>query len=216
MWVARLTVWHKNSYVTEKTHSIDAGMACLYLNTFEDEGKPYMSRAAMVFGPDAEKLVQTIRIDPRLKVEDIVGRQVFFTMPMSNVFHPLLMDRSVFFLKPVIAEKGIERWTVGAHRKQDLKRLYEKINALKPNAGAEWVSLRREKLDLFAQNAFQRLSKKQRWAFETACAHGYYTYPRKTDLQQLAKRLHVPKSTLRIHLRKAEAKLMPALGQALY
>lgn len=216
MWVGRLEVWHRNSYVTEKTKSIDAGMACLYLNTFEDGGKPYMSRAAMVFGPDTENLIQTIRSDPRLKVEDTVGRQVFFTMPMSNVFHPLLMDRSVFFLKPVIAEKGIERWTVGAHRKQDLKRLYDKINALKPDAGAKWVSLRREKLDLFAQSAFQRLSPKQRWAFECACSAGYYTYPRKTDLQTLARRLKVPATTLRIHLRKAEAKLMPALGQALY
>lgn len=211
-----MRVWHSDSYVTEKTRLIDAGMACLYLNTFEDRGKTHLSRVALIYGPDSEKLIRTIQTDPRLKVEDIVGRQVFFTMPISNVFHPLLMDRSVFFLKPVTAEKGIEHWTVGAYRKLDLKRLYNKINALKPQAGAEWVSLKKERLDLFAQNSFQRLSPKQRWAFETACAHGYYTYPRKTDLQQLARRLKVPTSTLRIHLRKAEAKLMPALGQALY
>ncbi len=216
MWVARLEVWHRNSYVAEKTKHVSAGMASVYLNTYEDGGKTYLSRVALVYGPDAERLVGFFKTDKRLKVEEINGRQVFFTMPISNVFHPLLMDRSVFFLKPVIAEKGIEHWTVGAYRKQDLTRLYKKINALKPDAGAEWVSLKKERMDLFAQGAVQRLSPKQRWAFETACAHGYYTYPRTTDLQTLARRLKVPSTTLRIHLRKAEAKLMPALGQALY
>lgn len=191
-------------------------MASVYLNSFEENGKTYLSRVALLYGPEAEKLIDTFKTDERLKVEEINGRQVFFTMPTSNVFHPLLMDRSVFFLKPVTAEKGIEHWTVGAFRKKDLKNLYDKINALVPKASAKWISLRQERLDLFAQGATQRLSEKQRWAFEQACASGYYTYPRKTDLKQLAKQLRVPASTLRIHLRKAEAKLMPALGQALY
>ncbi|HLD75991.1 MAG TPA: helix-turn-helix domain-containing protein [Candidatus Norongarragalinales archaeon] len=216
MWVARLKVWHSKSYTAEKTRNKDAGYASLNLNSFKEDEKPYLSRMLIAFGPEWEKIIHAIQHDPRLHVEEIAGRQVYFTMPMSNMFHPLLMDQSVFFLKPIVAEKGVEFWTVGSHRKADLKRLYEKVNALRPEAWAEWISLKKERLDLFAHNAYERLSEKQREAFEQAVENGYYTYPRMCDLKKLAKKLNVPATTLRIHLRKAEAKLMPALRQSLY
>ncbi|MBI5036089.1 helix-turn-helix domain-containing protein [Candidatus Micrarchaeota archaeon] len=215
MWVARLKVWHANSYVVEKSKKLEGGYLNYYLNSFEKDGKTYLSRVAMFFGKDADKFIDVIRSDPRLTVDEIDGRQVFFTMPVTNVFHTLIMKRGVFFVKPVIAEKGVEHWTVGAHRKEDLKKLYERINSLKPKAWAEWVSLKKERLDLFTPNAVERLSEKQKWAFEQAVKNGYYTYPRKISLQDLAKQLKVPNTTMRIHLRKAEAKLLPVLGQSL-
>ncbi len=215
MWIARLKVWHANSYVAEKTRLLDVGFSNYYLNTFEKDGKTHLSRVALVWGKDSEKLIQTFKSDPRLHVEEVDGHQVFFTMPVANVFHPLFMDRSVFFVKPIYCEKGIENWTVGSHRKEDLKKLYEKINAMKPEARAEWVSLKKERLDMFTPNAVTRLSPKQRWAFQKALQYGYYTMPRKKSIEQLAKKLEVPATTFRIHLRKAEAKLMPVLGQSL-
>lgn len=45
----------------------------------------------------------------------------------------------------------------------------------------------------------------QREAIETAVAAGYYSTPRSTDLEALATRLAIPKSTLRYRLRRAEA-----------
>ncbi|MBI4361297.1 helix-turn-helix domain-containing protein [Candidatus Micrarchaeota archaeon] len=215
MWVAKLNVWHAHSYVMEKTRKLDARLSACYLNSFLVNGQSFLSRVALVSGPDAEKLIAAFKADARIHVEDVDGRQVYFTIPVTNNFHALVMDRSVFFLKPILAEKGEEFWTVGSHRKADLKRLYEKINALKPKAWAEWVFLKKMRVDLFNPNAFERLSDRQRWAFVHALSSGYYTYPRQTNLKELASRLSVPETTLRIHLRKAEAKLMPALGQAL-
>lgn len=214
MWIAKLKVWHAKSYVMDKT-KLDVRLSNCYLNRFVQDNQSMLSRVALVSGPDADKLVSAFKADARIHVEDVDGRQVYFTIPVTNNFHALVMGRSVFFLKPIFAEKGEEFWTVGSHRKSDLKQLYKEINALKPSAWAEWISLKKERVDVFANNIVKRLSPKQRWAFERALQAGYYAYPRKTDVQSLAEKLGVPETTFRIHLRKAEAKPMPALGQAL-
>jgi hypothetical protein len=51
---------------------------------------------------------------------------------------------------------------------------------------------------------------KQREAVELAIQHGYYDYPRKVEVQELAKMAKLAFSTYQAHLRKAERKLIPA------
>ena len=55
------------------------------------------------------------------------------------------------------------------------------------------------------------LSKNQRKALELAFANGYYDYPRKIELKDLAKQMNLSLSTYREHLRRAEKKVMPDL-----
>ncbi|WP_254862483.1 helix-turn-helix domain-containing protein [Halovivax gelatinilyticus] len=52
-----------------------------------------------------------------------------------------------------------------------------------------------------------RLSPEQRAALDAAVEHGYYETPREIDLDTLADRLDVPRSTLSYRLRRAEATL---------
>jgi predicted DNA binding protein len=53
-----------------------------------------------------------------------------------------------------------------------------------------------------------RLTEKQRRIFITAYTLGYYDMPRKIALVQLAKRLNLARSTLDMHLRRAERRLL--------
>src|SRR3989344_1858411 len=53
------------------------------------------------------------------------------------------------------------------------------------------------------------LTDKQKEAIGLAIKHGYYDYPRKIDVQDLAKESKLSFSTFHAHLRKAEQKLMP-------
>lgn len=54
----------------------------------------------------------------------------------------------------------------------------------------------------------ERLSPRQREAFELARRRGYYGYPRETSATELAADLGVSKSTFLEHLRKAESRLL--------
>ena len=53
------------------------------------------------------------------------------------------------------------------------------------------------------------LTEKQKQAMNLAIKQGYYNYPRKISIEQLAKLSKLSFSTFHAHLRKAEQKLLP-------
>lgn len=67
------------------------------------------------------------------------------------------------------------------------------------------------RLDLTARH----LAPAQREAFLLATKEGYFDSPRKVDIDALARQSGVAPATFSEHLRKAQAKLFPALAQAL-
>ncbi len=215
MWIAKLKFWHANSYVTEKTKDLDAVFTTYYLNTYQEGETTYITRVGLVFGKDSEKLMKTILNDPRIEIIKSVGRQVIFRMPASRTYHTILLDGSVFQLRPPISKNGFEYWDVAAMEKRHIKRLMERMNKNPKAAWGKLLSLREEELNLFVPSAFSKLTEKQRWAYEMACKYGYYSFPRENDLETIAKQLKTPSSTFREHLRIAESKLFPALWKFL-
>lgn len=89
---------------------------------------------------------------------------------------------------------------------QDLIKISESIYKF------QLMYLGKEKFSgLSVLQAIPNLAKKQKQTIQTAIDSGYYSYPRKTDLNKLSKKLKVNKSTLRENLRRAENKLIPFL-----
>ena len=66
-------------------------------------------------------------------------------------------------------------------------------------------------LTLTADALFSDLTEKQMDALLTAHRHGYYNLPRDADVQTIAAKEKVPRTTYQEHLKKAENKLMAAL-----
>ena len=65
--------------------------------------------------------------------------------------------------------------------------------------------------DVYFPNVMPKVSVQQKKALELAYQHGYYSYPRKIKLEQLAKIAKVGLSTFQEHLRKAELRLLPVI-----
>ena len=65
--------------------------------------------------------------------------------------------------------------------------------------------------DVYFPNVMPKLSKQQKKALELAYENGYYSYPRKSSLEKLAKLAKIGISTFQEHLRKAEIKLLPVI-----
>ncbi|MEK6847013.1 MAG: helix-turn-helix domain-containing protein [Nanoarchaeota archaeon] len=65
--------------------------------------------------------------------------------------------------------------------------------------------------DIYYTKLLPDLSPKQKEALTLALEEGYYSWPKRTDLHQLARKMNTSVSTFREHLRKAEVKLMPDL-----
>lgn len=66
-------------------------------------------------------------------------------------------------------------------------------------------------LTLSADTLFSGLTEKQMEAILTAHRHGYYNLPRDADVQAIAAKEKVPRTTFQEHLMKAENKLVSAL-----
>ncbi len=213
MWVADIRVWHKDSMVISKSRDLDVWYACYYLNAYEENGQSFVSRVILVFGKDAQKYIRMISEDKRVKYMHAEGNRVYLTLPVVSNFHALVMDRRAFFTKPTVVYGGYEYWQVGALDKSAIRELVDRVNRLKPDAEARLLKLVQKDVDFFLPDVFRRLSPKQRWAYEQACKYGYYGYPRENDLQTIARKLKVPETTFRIHLRLAESKLLPAIGE---
>lgn len=79
-----------------------------------------------------------------------------------------------------------------------------------------------QSFDFFENSGFLRLkttsdflTPRQKEIFEFACAHGFYQYPKKITLADIAANQGITTSTAAEHLRKAEKKLFPVLLEAL-
>jgi len=66
-------------------------------------------------------------------------------------------------------------------------------------------------LTLTADALFSNLTEKQIEAMLTAYRHGYYNLPRNSDVQTIAAKEKVPRTTFQEHLKKAENKIVAAL-----
>ncbi len=109
--------------------------------------------------------------------------------------------------KPVhLAADGWEYWEVASLDRSALNRLIQ--TATRYYQG-KLLSLKREKIHSIASLEFApRFTEKQLGALRTAYKEGYYNYPRKRTIPQLASLTKKSYSTFQENLRKAENKLI--------
>jgi hypothetical protein len=125
--------------------------------------------------------------------------------------YEMIYNPEILHLRPWVidGETGTETFVMGSWRRRNLTRISEIIK--EKHLGKMLYIKRKEPSDFFMVNMLPKLTSKQRRALELAVKHGYYFFPRKTTLEDLAKGMHVSYSTFQAHLRKAEHKLIPYL-----
>lgn len=123
-----------------------------------------------------------------------------------------IYNRKMFFIRPVfIDHQGYESWEIASFEKGVLLEYIDELKKEKPiHFGVEKMVRSRIK-DIFFPKVMPFLTEKQKRAFELAIENGYYNFPRKIDLEKLAKIMKVSISTYQEHLRKAEEKVIPSL-----
>ena len=124
-------------------------------------------------------------------------------------------DLGLLHVSPVIYEQGWEYYRVIAFRHEDINRLLQRFK----DKGFVFEILRKVPFDGFiassltltADALFSDLTEKQMDALLTAYGNGYYRFPRRTDVQTIAAKKRVPRTTFQEHLKKAENKIVASL-----
>ena len=118
-------------------------------------------------------------------------------------------------ISPIVYRHGWEYYRVIAFKHKDLKGLMQKFE----EKGFEFEILRKVdfhgfiagSLTLTADALFSDLTEKQMDALLTAYNNGYYNLPRKANVQDIAHKKRVSRTTYQEHLKKAENKLVASL-----
>ncbi len=123
----------------------------------------------------------------------------------------LYYSNEMLFVEPVLnSPDGHEYWHVASWNKDVLTHFWKDLQ--RHMDYAEMLSFGQTALkNVYFPNIMPKLSPGQLRALTLAYDNGYYAYPRKATLRQLAKVAGVSLSTFQESLRKAEAVLLPKL-----
>lgn len=118
-------------------------------------------------------------------------------------------------VSPVVYDQGWEYYRLITFRHEDLRKLMQRLE----EKGFVFDVVRKVPFDGFiassltltADALFSDLTEKQMDALLTAYNHGYYRLPRKNDVQTIASKRRVARTTFQEHLKKAENKLVVSL-----
>ena len=163
---------------------------------------------------DIKNYIRDLKKDKR--IQKIEVSKVIFTLtkePSSLKTYQAIYNSKLLYITPGFnSPDGKEIWEIACW---DRKPLQDLINIMEKSPTTTYFKILRfeEKNmdDIYILQLFPQLPKKQKDAIELAYKSGYYQFPKKTDLNKLAKISRVSKSTFQENLKKAEARLMPLL-----
>lgn len=213
MWVAKLLIRH-DCTIGNKCRKFKCVAYSIPLGNWSDGSHEYTSERHTIEGDEknVRTFIEELKNDKRIMNLEVSKNTVFFIgvrqverMP-SSFWNP-----KMFFVKPVFVDKmGWEQWEIASWDRTALSGFMESIEREK-GLVMKLLEIKKTKLSyVHFPQVMPKLSPKQKRAFELAVECGYYGFPRKADLKELAKMMGVSVSTFQEHLRRAEGKLFPS------
>lgn len=120
------------------------------------------------------------------------------TTKIKSIVHTILKNKCFLFNKVLLVD-GYEIWTIAAPKKTAIKHALDDIEKL---GDFKLLHIKKSSFDGF------NLSTNQEKIIKLALDLGYYNWPRKISINELAKRIGLSKVTVAEHLRKAEIKIV--------
>jgi predicted DNA binding protein len=226
MWICKLK-WKHDCIIGNRCEKYNVKVIGYPIDFYEEDFKVkgkkikkyYYLHFERIYGEEKQikKFFADFKKDKKLKHLEIEGNMFFFAYEVNLYDVPTShYSKKTFFLKPIIVdEKGYEYWEIASWNKQNLMDFIKETKSkIKDMIEFNILKIEKTKLsEIYFPQILPDLSPGQRKALELASEEGYFNYPRKTELRDLAKIMGVSLSTYREHLRKAEGKIIPSLKE---
>lgn len=220
-----LEVWHPNCWAIEATEGASAGI----LSDVQQVGSNERICRELIYGntmSEVETLIEKLRAAPDIHsvfemkgpshsdwptsipgnaTKEVLTKKKSSATQIAEAF----FSREFICSEPVRVEDGSEYWTLlTTHNREEIS---SSLDAIRTEKDAV-IKIRRMTLTINSLGRgvlpLDRLSARQREAFELARERGYYAWPREVTPQELADELGITTSTFHEHIQKAEAKLL--------
>lgn len=185
------------------------------LNSWEEKGKFCYTELHILDGETAnvKKFIRDFKKEKTLSKFETEDNWIFTLNKLNkkeSSEYWAIFDRRIIYVKPVVQRlDGYEDWELASWNKDALMKVMDNSHF-----DMKLLSVGKlKKSDLFLPQVQPEISEKQRKALNTAIKNGYYSFPRKTDLNKLSKIAGISKQSFQENLRRAENKLVPFLAK---
>ena len=208
---------HEGDIFTERTKKYQVNLYAYPLTHYKKSNKYFFSVIGIIEGENnsINNFLRDLKKDKRVKKleanKDFVNILISYSLDeIKKADMATYYDQSFIHLEPVLnAKDGFEYWNIGSFEREDLMRLSE--SAIKNHKG-KLISITNSKLDNFSLlNITPKITEQQKKVILIAFKHGYYAYPRRIEIRELAKICNISYATCQEHLRKAELSLLPSM-----
>lgn len=216
MWIAKLKLRHADCPIVRRCEKFGVMVLSYPSNWYEQRGRKFSSTTCFFQSSDKQKKRQFLRdlkADRRITRLEISGGIFTYEIDLGKSGEHVMLyhTKQIFFVKPTINHPdGNEYWEVASWEKAVLQ---DFVRSLKSHMDVCTIMkmVQSPLTEVYFPHLMPKLSKGQKWAIQLAYRNGYYAYPRKITLEQLAKIAKVGTSTFQEHLRKAELRLLPEI-----
>lgn len=213
MWILNLKIKH-DCTIGNKCEKYNVISHSIPLGSWKDKNYYYTSERHTLEGnsQNIQKFVQDIKKDKKVTNLETSKKTLFFTGKSKEMIPSSFYNQKMFFTKPVFVDKwGYEFWEVASYDKGVLSSFLKILRKQKYDY-MEVLKFKNVQLDnIYFPSVAPNLTEKQKRAFELAVENGYYSIPKRTDLNKLAKLMKISIATYQEHLKRAEAKVIPNL-----
>lgn len=210
MWTTKIKIKH-DCVIGNRCKKFNVTITGISFSIYQEKGITYSPQIHTVHGDDKsiKKFLNDIKEDKRIKNLEIEGNSFFCVEVRKEKVPSTFKTEKIIFVKPVFVDKdGYETWEVASWKRQILSDFIN--NLTKEIKNVKVLKIAKTKLtDVYYPRLMPKLSPNQKRAIELAFEHGFYNFPKKIDMEKLAKIMKISTPTFCEHLKKAEKKLMP-------
>lgn len=219
MWILKFREKHIGCVYSPKCKRYGVVDEVYPITNYPKNGKIYLTALHLPKGKETavRAYVNALKRDGKVRRLEESG-PVFYTLvaePAEKGWVRSWYNPEIFYVAPIVQDsEGYETVYVGSWDKGALGAMLEGMQE-NPDVYDElkvYAFKQATPDDIFVSRLVPKLSEKQRDALYSALEAGYYSFPRKADLKDLAKAARVSIPTFQEHIRRAEERVMPLLA----
>lgn len=211
MWRLKLKLPSKGQFLGNIAKKHKISMTGYPLSYWKDKKNIYLISAGFIFGEESNKkaLIKDIKKQKECVRFEQTADFIITTIKQPLFSEPVYNPQIIRPNPSIIHKEGYHIWDLASF---DRKNLEEVIKFSTKYLNAKILFFRQEKItNISFSKILPELTGNQKKAMEMAVNSGYYDYPKKVTLPELASRMKISYSTFQAHLKKAEGKLFPSI-----
>ena len=184
------------------------------LNNFQSKGKLYVNNIQILSGEqkNIKKYLKYLKKRKEVTSFEVISANTFsfqLKLPANKEYYESIYSQQIFYPVPIIHKEGKEILTIASWNREILESIMKNVENNKNTVYLKLLHLKQNPLSKFyIPQILPDLTENQFKIIKLAKEKGYWKYPKKITITQLAKELKKAKSTVHETLRRAEARLM--------